>query len=104
MPTAPLTDEMSKFSEETSAPKAPTAIFRKTVSLAGFGIEESPEVYAGKGCFHPVQVGDVYNLNGYEVIRKLGAGSHSTIWLADDLRSVPVSTSVKTLVEIGLLR
>ena len=78
---------MSKFSEETSAPKAPTAIFRKTVSLAGFGAEESPEVYAGKGSFHPVQVGEVYN--GYEVIRKLGAGSHSTIWLADDLRSDP---------------
>ena len=101
MPTAPFTDEMSKFAEETSAPKAPTAIFRNTVSLAGFGVEESPEVYAGKGCFHPVQVGDVYN--AYEVVRKLGAGSHSTIWPADDLRSVPVSTSIKTLDEIGLL-
>jgi hypothetical protein len=45
--------------------------------------EESPDRYI-QGGFHPVRVGDIFN--GYRVIRKLGAGAFSTVWLADDLK------------------
>lgn len=37
------------------------------------------------GGYHPVRLGDVYN-GRYKVIRKLGYGQHSTVWLVLDLR------------------
>ena len=36
------------------------------------------------GGYHPVVLGDVFNQ--YKVIRKLGEGSYSTVWLAHDLK------------------
>lgn len=38
------------------------------------------------GGYHPVHLGDVFNNGRYKVIRKLGEGSYSTVWLAHDLR------------------
>ncbi|CAG8225222.1 unnamed protein product [Penicillium salamii] len=38
------------------------------------------------GGYHPVILGDVLNLR-YKVIRKLGEGCFSTVWLAHDLKS-----------------
>ena len=38
-----------------------------------------------RGGFHPVHLGDVYD-NRYRVLRKLGFGAFSTIWLARDQR------------------
>ncbi|EKG15550.1 hypothetical protein MPH_07216, partial [Macrophomina phaseolina MS6] len=38
------------------------------------------------GGFHPVNLGDVFHDGRYKVIRKLGDGSYSTVWLAADLR------------------
>ncbi|KAF9885810.1 hypothetical protein FE257_012392, partial [Aspergillus nanangensis] len=35
---------------------------------------------------HPVVLGDVFNDGQYKVIRKLGEGSYSTVWLACDLK------------------
>lgn len=49
--------------------------------------EESP-VHYKPGGFHPVRVGDLYE--DYKVIRKLGAGAYSTVWLAEDRRSNPL--------------
>lgn len=37
------------------------------------------------GGYHPVHLGDVFNNGQYKVIRKLGEGSYSTVWLAHDL-------------------
>ena len=37
------------------------------------------------GGYHPVVLGDVFN-GQYKVIRKLGEGSSSTVWLARDLK------------------
>jgi hypothetical protein len=37
------------------------------------------------GGYHPVVLGDVFNRQ-YKVIRKLGEGSYSTVWLARDLK------------------
>ena len=51
--------------------------------------EEQPEHYTVEGAnrgfsrFLSVRVGDVYN--GYRVIRKLGWGSFSTVWLAEEM-------------------
>lgn len=38
------------------------------------------------GGYHPVILGDVFNNGQYKVIRKLGEGSYSTVWLACDLK------------------
>ena len=38
------------------------------------------------GGYHPVHLGDIFNNGQYKVIRKLGEGSYSTVWLARNLR------------------
>jgi len=38
------------------------------------------------GGYHPVLIGDVFNGGKYRVIRKLGYGAYSTVWLAHDLK------------------
>ncbi|EFY94306.1 serine protein kinase [Metarhizium robertsii ARSEF 23] len=38
------------------------------------------------GGYHPVLLGDMFNDGQYKVIRKLGEGSYSTVWLARDLK------------------
>ncbi|KAF4956232.1 hypothetical protein FSARC_11631 [Fusarium sarcochroum] len=38
------------------------------------------------GGYHPVSLGDLFNHGQFKVIRKLGEGSYSTVWLARDLR------------------
>ncbi|XP_032234665.2 SRSF protein kinase 1 isoform X2 [Nematostella vectensis] len=45
--------------------------------------QEDPNDYC-KGGYHPVQLGDLFN-NRYSVIRKLGWGHFSTVWLAWDV-------------------
>ncbi|KAM5385443.1 hypothetical protein ACJZ2D_001084 [Fusarium nematophilum] len=39
------------------------------------------------GGYHPVLLGDRFNDGQYKVIRKLGEGSFSTVWLARDLKN-----------------
>lgn len=46
--------------------------------------EEGRDAYH-RGGFHPVHLGDVYN-GRYEVLRKLGYGRYSTVWLVKDQR------------------
>lgn len=38
-----------------------------------------------KGGYHPVRIGDLFNHDKYKIIRKLGYGIYSTVWLAFDL-------------------
>ncbi|KAK9767131.1 serine/threonine protein kinase, CMGC [Basidiobolus ranarum] len=45
--------------------------------------EEDPADYRPGG-YHPVHVGEQYNAGRYTVIRKLGWGHFSTVWLAKD--------------------
>lgn len=40
----------------------------------------------GPGKLHPVQFGDLFKDMRYKVLRKLGSGSFSTVWLAKDRR------------------
>ncbi|KAL0080647.1 hypothetical protein J3Q64DRAFT_1632866, partial [Phycomyces blakesleeanus] len=49
------------------------------------GDEEDRKDYC-KGGYHPVHVGEVYKDGRYVVIRKLGWGHFSTVWLVRDLR------------------
>ncbi|KAJ3094608.1 serine/threonine protein kinase, CMGC group [Phlyctochytrium planicorne] len=60
-PGSDFTDEESEFSEE----------------------EEDAQDYC-KGGYHPVKIGDVFNDGRYVVLRKLGWGHFSTVWLAQD--------------------
>lgn len=46
-------------------------------------IEEGKDAYR-LGGFHPVYIGDVYN-ERYEILRKIGYGQYSTVWLVKDL-------------------
>ncbi|OAD77997.1 hypothetical protein PHYBLDRAFT_23387, partial [Phycomyces blakesleeanus NRRL 1555(-)] len=48
--------------------------------------EEDRKDYC-KGGYHPVHVGEVYKDGRYVVIRKLGWGHFSTVWLVRDLRT-----------------
>merc|ERR1711887_441255 len=45
--------------------------------------QESPSDYV-KGGYHPVRIGDLFH-NRYHVVRKLGWGHFSTVWLCWDL-------------------
>ena len=45
--------------------------------------QEDPKDYA-KGGYHPVKIGDLFH-NRYHVVRKLGWGHFSTVWLCWDL-------------------
>lgn len=49
--------------------------------------EESLARYC-KGGYHPVRIGDTFNHGKYKVVRKLGYGVYSTVWLAFDSRYV----------------
>lgn len=47
--------------------------------------EEDLEDYR-KGGYHPVSIGDKFSNGRYVIIRKLGWGHFSTVWLARDLQ------------------
>jgi serine/threonine-protein kinase SRPK3 len=63
--------------------QAPIHSFTFKNVLSTYG-EEGAMKYT-TGAFHPVFIGDVYNAR-YKIVRKLGCGSHATVWLADDMR------------------
>ncbi|KAI1320142.1 serine protein kinase [Xylariaceae sp. FL0255] len=62
------------------------------------------------GGYHPVHLGDLFNYDHYQVIRKLGEGSYSTVWLARDTKNnnyvalkILVSDSSESLDELRML-
>ena len=44
-------------------------------------------MFVNSGGYHPVEIGDIYN-GRYHVIRKLGWGHFSTVWLCRDKKWV----------------
>jgi serine/threonine-protein kinase SRPK3 len=48
-------------------------------------IDEGRDAYIVGG-FHPVYIGETYADGAYEVLRKLGYGRYSTMWLVRNLR------------------
>jgi hypothetical protein len=55
----------------------------KSIVVTKHSVEEGEDAYRPGG-FHPVFIGDVYN-NRYEILRKIGYGGYSTVWLVRDL-------------------
>lgn len=45
-------------------------------------MEEGLDKYC-EGGFHPVRIGELY-ASKYSVLRKLGYGQYSTVWLVED--------------------
>jgi serine/threonine-protein kinase SRPK3 len=65
-----------------------------TSSAIPFSEEEDVEDY-NKGGYHAVKLGDSFAEDRYKIIRKLGWGHFSTVWLSRDLTYV--FTPKKTL-------
>ncbi|KAI5860175.1 putative serine protein kinase [Durotheca rogersii] len=61
------------------APKKDERRFRSITSPCEWVEDYHP------GGYHPILLGDVFNNGQYKVIRKLGEGSYSTVWLGRDL-------------------
>jgi serine/threonine-protein kinase SRPK3 len=53
--------------------------------------EEDCEEYV-KGGYHPIKLGDKFSDCRYVVVRKLGRGHFSTVWLAKDSMYVDKDT------------
>ncbi|CAG8643050.1 10460_t:CDS:2, partial [Dentiscutata heterogama] len=70
-------EENSSSSATSSAEEEPEKLLTED--------EEDLDDYC-KGGYHPVKIGDVFNEGRYIVIRKLGWGHFSTVWLAKDNR------------------
>ncbi|KAG6126970.1 hypothetical protein E4U28_000283 [Claviceps purpurea] len=44
------------------------------------------EVFEQDGHYHPVSLGDTFDSGRYSILRKIGYGRYSTVWLARDLK------------------
>lgn len=84
---------MAKISD--SPPPTPTAPFKQRLTNC-VSPGENPHYYRPGG-YHPVNLGDMLNNGQYKVIRKLGEGSFSIVWLAHDLMYVNLPRHQVTL-------
>ncbi|EGX88003.1 protein kinase, putative [Cordyceps militaris CM01] len=66
-----------------SAPPLPLPSPKPVVSARRF--PEEPDYY-GPGGFHRVSLGDTFDSARYTILRKIGYGQYSTVWLARDLK------------------
>lgn len=76
-------------SEETSPPSDKSKQRFQEISAPTEWIED----YKPRG-FHPVHIGDVLCDSRYKILRKLGYGSYSTVWLAKDRKSGYVALKI----------
>jgi hypothetical protein len=61
--------------------------------------EEDLEDYR-KGGYHPVAIGDKFSNGRYVIVRKLGWGHFSTVWLARDLQFVLICFGSSILISL----
>lgn len=78
--------------------------YSKQAHSPGETTEELLESYRSKG-YLPVHIGDSFRRDKYKVVRKLGYGDYSTVWLAQDLqwlaRGKPPYVALKILKAKG---
>ena len=66
------------------------AKFRRSPDLLADLREEPLDwYYVRGGGYHPVHIGDTFQNSRYTIVRKLGWGYYSTVWLARDELCVP---------------
>lgn len=70
-------------SKSTGAPGSRSPSTSSADEIETTAEEEDSEDYC-KGGYHPVAVGETYNEGRYVVVRKLGWGHFSTVWLSRD--------------------
>ncbi|KKK26969.1 serine protein [Aspergillus rambellii] len=80
-PTAPVVDPATAKTE--SVPPSRSGSSSSGEELETTAEEEDSEDYC-KGGYHPVTIGETYNNGRYVVVRKLGWGHFSTVWLSRD--------------------
>lgn len=91
-PKAPTPSSSSSGNEPTPPPSPPSLSsegpddLERILSVSGISEPFSTETVAAyrPGGFHPVHFGDLFHNGGYKVVRKLGCGAFSTVWLARD--------------------
>ncbi|KAL4935707.1 hypothetical protein BDV06DRAFT_217227 [Aspergillus oleicola] len=54
-----------------------------SVERVNFPVAEEPDYYTAGG-FHPISLGNSFHNGQYTILRKLGYGQYSTVWLASD--------------------
>ncbi|KAG6179774.1 hypothetical protein E4U36_005349 [Claviceps purpurea] len=67
-----------RFVAPSQQPSPPKPVPRRQV------LEE--EVFEQDGHYHPVSLGDTFDSGRYSILRKIGYGRYSTVWLARDLK------------------
>lgn len=70
-------------SHHSQLPRSPLSTTSDEDPAEATADEEDSEDYC-KGGYHPVFVGETYNNGRYTVVRKLGWGHFSTVWLSKD--------------------
>lgn len=97
----------SRSKEELTSSQSTTMIYSGSSSQLRISIDEmsdsesEDDVDYKKGGYHPVKLGDLYN-NRYLVIKKLGWGHFSTVWLAEDQSSQ--STPLNKYVALKIVK
>ncbi|KAG6258653.1 hypothetical protein E4U49_006212, partial [Claviceps purpurea] len=66
------------FVPPSQQPSSPKPVARRQF------LEE--EVFEQDGHYHPVSLGDTFDSGRYSILRKIGYGRYSTVWLARDLK------------------
>ena len=74
----------SRAATPSAEPKLPTSENRFVTMMDP--TEDIEEYRPGK--YHPVHLGNLFCDAKYEVVRKLGYGAYSTVWLAKDRKCV----------------
>ncbi|KAJ5550239.1 hypothetical protein N7461_004937 [Penicillium sp. DV-2018c] len=80
-PSAASTGTVSQPNPKASASRSASSSSGEEMEATAE--EEDSEDYC-KGGYHPVAVGEVYNNGRYIIVRKLGWGHFSTVWLSRD--------------------
>ncbi|CAD6887157.1 unnamed protein product [Tilletia laevis] len=78
---------MSLSQEQLSEGFEPSSSATNTSDIVSVATEDEEDLkdYC-KGGYHPVHVGDTFSDNRYLIVRKLGWGHFSTVWLAKDFK------------------